>query len=369
MVSESSSRSKYYQRQMILPEVGAVGQEKLDRAKIVVVGAGGLGCPALTYLVRAGVGNITIVDSDIVDETNLHRQTLFGVESLGLLKSEAAALILKSSNPHINVVPINERINRHNVCDLLGDSDIVIDGTDNFSTKYLLNDACVKLGKVLVSGSILAFEGYLSVFNAKLTDGNRGPSYRCIFPEPPPPDSVPSCVEAGVLGVLPGVIGTLMAMEALKLVLNLGEILIGRLLVYDALSASFSQISFIRREDCEKYCALRDENYYNGLQRRCSMEVKTISAENLKSRLAKGENLVLIDVREPSEKAEFDIGGELIPSGTALQNAHKIPKDCEVIVYCRVGGRSHYVIDQLQKERGFTNLVNLEGGIMAWINS
>lgn len=365
----AEDQSKYYQRQLILPEIGNIGQEKLNRAKVIAIGAGGLGCPALTYLVRAGVGNITIVDSDLVDVSNLHRQTLFDVNAVGSSKAETAACILRGANPHVNINPIRKRVDRQNVCELLARSDIVLDGTDNFSTKYLLNDACVHLGKVLVSGSVLAFEGYLSVFNAKLPDGKRGPSYRCIFPEPPPVDLVPSCIEAGVVGVLPGIIGTLMAVEVIKLILDLGQVLNGRLLAYDALTPSFSEISFVRRNDLYESFALRDEDYYNNLVRGCSVEVKSISAANLKSRLSNGEKIVLIDVREPSEKAEFDIGGELIPSGMVSQNAHKIPKDCEVVVYCRGGARSHNAIVQLQKEHGFTNLVNLDGGVMAWINA
>lgn len=355
-----------YQRQMLLPELGLAGQEKLKQACVLVVGAGGLGCPVLSYLAAAGVGRIKIADGDLVERSNLHRQPLYGNSAIGCAKAERAALTLGDSNPHVTVVPLACRVEAANVGEMIADVDIVIDGSDNFSTKYLLNDACVVLGKPLVSGSIFCFEGQVSVFNALKTDASRGPTYRCLFPEPPPAELVPSCAEAGVLGVLPGVVGTLQATETLKLILGIGDILAGRLLLFDALGMSFSEISFERNEEEVSRTHIRAPSYYRELSSVCGSEVAQISASELKGKLERSEDFLLIDVREPFEKNEFDLGGELIPSARLLANAERIPRDRTVVLYCHSGIRSARGIRELSRKFGFTNLLNLKGGIVAW---
>lgn len=355
-----------YQRQMILPEVGLAGQQKLKHSRVLVVGAGGLGCPILTYLVAAGVGTIKIADADLVDRTNLHRQPLYGEAAVGRLKVEEATRILKESNPTVDIISLSSRMEAENVREILSDVEIVVDGSDNFATKYLLNDGCVELGKSLVSGSIFCFEGQLSVFNSPLANGNRGPTYRCLFPEPLPVGVVPSCADAGVLGVLPGVIGSLQATETLKLILGIGEILSGRMLVFDALRMAFSEICFERNEEIASHTHIRPASYYHALAVSCSVDAGQISVRELKSRLEQNEELLLIDVREPAEKEEFDLGGELIPSGVLLSQSDRIPRDRPVVLYCRSGVRSKKGVAQLRREHGFSNLLNLEGGILAW---
>lgn len=365
-MSASSAELLRYQRQMILPEIGVMGQEKLKRGRVLVVGAGGLGCPVLTYLAAAGVGSIKIVDADVVDITNLHRQPLYSESAVGRLKAEEAARVLQKNNSSIKLAGIPLRLEPANVCELLGDVDVVVDGSDNFATKYLLNDACVELNKPLVSASVFCFEGQLSVFNAAFPDGTRGPTYRCLFPEPPPAALVPSCADAGVLGILPGMMGTLQATETLKLILGIGQLLTGRLLILDALSLSFSEITFQRNEILAARTVIDSPSYYRGLSAPCSMKTPIITPKELRQKLQSREEIVMIDVREPAEKAEFDIGGELIPSGTLLLHAHRIPRDQMVVLYCRSGVRSQKGVAELQRECGYTNLVSLEGGMLAW---
>lgn len=357
-----------YHRQMILSEIGVSGQENLRDARVLVVGAGGLGCPALLYLVAAGVGTIKIADPDVVDITNLHRQPLFGELDIGKPKVDVAARELGERNSRIKIIPLYSRVVCGNVRDLVGDVDIVIDGSDNFETKYLLNDACVELGKPLVSGSVFLFEGHLSVFNAQVGDRSFGPTYRCLFPEPPSANLIPSCAEAGVLGVIPGVIGTLQASEAIKVILGVGETLVGRVLVFDALSMSFSTFTFQRRKEVACQTKIQEPTYYEKLSASCGLTLKSITPAELKEKLGRKEEVVLIDVRERFEKDEFDIGGELIPSGSLKENVHRIPRDKTVVFYCRSGGRSERGVEELSHEFGFNNLVNLRGGILAWQN-
>ena len=355
-----------YQRQMLLPEIGSAGQAKLTAARVMVVGAGGLGCPVLSYLAAAGIGQLGIVDSDLVELSNLHRQPLYPQSSVGKAKALEAARVLSELNPQISIHPFQLRIDAESVRKLLSGFDIIVDGSDNFATRYLLNDACVELGKTLVSGSVFRFEGQVSVFNAILPDGGRGPTYRCLFPEPPPPELVPSCAESGVLGVLPGIIGSLQAAEVLKLALGIGERLVGRLLVFDALSMSFSEVSFKRNEETAGTTKLQPAAYYQNLARTCPTGVKGISACELKRMLNDKSDLTLIDVREAFEKAQSDIGGELIPLAFILAETARIPRDRPVIVYCHSGIRSRHAILALEQDFGFNNLYNLEGGIVAW---
>ncbi len=351
---------------MILPEIGQSGQERLKVSRVLVVGAGGLGCPVLSYLVAAGVGTIIVADSDVVDETNLHRQPLFSESSIGRPKAEEAGLVLREHNSSAEIIPLNHRISWENVRDVCSDVDCIVDGSDNFETKYLLNDACVELGKTLVMGSIFAFEGQVSVFNAPLANNLRGPTYRCLFPEPPPVELVPSCAEAGVLGALAGVVGTLQATECLKLLLEMGKVLSGRMLVFDALSMSFSEITFQRNEMLAANTSIRQEAYYQDLSRSCPAGVIAMEAAELKQLLSANADLMLIDIRDASEKVEGDIGGELIPNDTLLSNVHRIPRDRTVVLYCRSGARCKRAILTLNREFGFTNLRFLEGGIVAW---
>lgn len=356
---------QHYQRQMLLPGIGASGQALLKKARVIVVGAGGLGCPVISYLAAGGIGTLKIVDYDRVERSNLHRQPLYGVESIGRAKSDEARRAAECLNPGIKVQSIERRIEESNVRELLSDIDIVVDGSDNFAAKYLLNDACVELDKPLVSAAIFCFEGQLSVFNAPLTAGGRGPSYRCLYPEPPPAGLVPSCAEAGVLGVLPGIIGSLQALEVLKLILGIGDSLVGRLLIFDALRNSFSEVSFNRNAQMAQDTKIQCAEYYRELSPRCDA-IPSLNAKELRLKLARHEDLVLIDVREPYEKAEFDIGGTLIPLGSLVAQAHLIPRDRPVVIYCKGGARSRQGISQLQRELGYNNLWNLDGGMMAW---
>ena len=362
----SPAETHRYQRQIILPEIGVAGQEKLKRARVLVVGAGGLGCPVLSYLVCTGVGLIKVADGDSVDLSNLHRQPLFDEGAVGSPKVEVAARLLREKNSKVEIFTIPCRIDAQNVRELLADVDIVVDGSDNFATKYLLNDACVELGKTLVSGSIFCFEGQVSVFNAPLGNGRRGPTYRCLFPEPPVAGLIPSCAEAGVLGVLPGVVGSLQATEVVKLILEIGEVLAGSLLVFDAMKMSFAKYTFDRDEQVVSATKIRPAAYYRALSGDCAEAIKTISVGDLRQMMERREDVQLVDVREPEEKAEFDLGGELIPRGELLAEAQRIPRDRPVVLYCRTGVRSANGVAELEREFGYSNLYNLDGGILAW---
>jgi adenylyltransferase/sulfurtransferase len=354
-----------YSRHIIMPEIGIEGQEKLKQAKVLVVGAGGLGCPVLQYLTAAGVGIIGIVDDDIVDETNLQRQVLYNKEETGKQKADVAAKKLKLQNQNVHLISHIIRLTSANALDLIKDYDLVIDGSDNFPTRYLVNDACVMLNKPLVFGSIFKFAGQVSVFNYK-----NGPTYRCLFPEPPV-DS-PNCAEIGVLGVLPGIIGTLMANEALKIILGIGEILSGKLFVLDALNFQTQVISFEKNPENLKIRSLIDYDIF------CSPpsplgrvgvrqgETKEISVAELKNLIDNKNDFQLIDVREVNEHALSNIKGENIPLGSIDKNSDKISRTKQVIIYCRSGARSKKAIELLQQKYGFTNLYNLAGGIDAW---
>jgi molybdopterin/thiamine biosynthesis adenylyltransferase/rhodanese-related sulfurtransferase len=358
----SSEELRRYNRHIILPEFGLEGQQKLKAARVAVVGAGGLGCPVLMYLAAAGVGTLGIIDGDVIDESNLHRQVLYNQEDVGKSKAATAAQKLKQSNPFCTVVVIQERLSPENALKILADYDIIVDGTDNFSTRYLCNDASVILNKPLVSASIFKFEGQLSVYNYK-----GGPSYRCLFPEPPGPGEMPSCSEAGVVGVLPGVLGTLQANEVIKVITGIGEPLSGKLLMLDLLSLTSSTISFQRNEENFAMTSLGNYDF--------SCEVpafdfepgyKEITVQELKAKLDKNEQIFLLDVREEYEYEICNLGGKLIPVSRIQQQVDQIPEHLPVVVYCHLGMRSAMVVKFLTEEFGFKNLYNLEGGIDAW---
>ena len=363
-----------YARHLLLPEVGLEGQKKLRAARVLVIGAGGLGSPVALYLAAAGVGTIGLVDFDEVDATNLQRQILHGTADIGRPKLDSARDRLGALNPHVVVEGIPERLTSANAMEVIGGYDLVIDGTDNFPTRYLVNDACVLLGKPNVYGSIFRFEGQASVFWAK-----QGPCYRCLFAEPPPPGMVPSCAEGGVLGVLPGIIGTIQATEALKLLLGIGDSLVGRLLMLDALRMRFREIR-LRKDPACPVCGenptvreLIDYEVFCGYQPDTSTEpdmeeIPEIDVRELKRRLDQGDPLTLIDVREPGE---WDIGNlepygaKLIPMGELEQRMAEIDPADEVVLYCRSGARSGRVLEYM-REQGYDRLWNLKGGMLAW---
>jgi molybdopterin/thiamine biosynthesis adenylyltransferase/rhodanese-related sulfurtransferase len=358
-----------YSRHLLLPEIGIKGQEKLKNAKVLVIGAGGLGCPALLYLTAAGVGEIGIIDFDKVDASNLQRQIIYSVEDVGKLKTKVAAEKLRKQNPFVKLTTHELYLNNQNALDIIKNYDIVIDGTDNFSTRYLVNDASVILHKPLVYGSIYRFEGQVSVFNYK-----GGPTYRCIFPEPPSPESAPNCSTIGVLGVLPGIIGTMQANEAIKIITEIGEPLSGKLLLFDALKMDFTTIDIqYNKESIKNSPATTEEFLKMDYDHFCGVtksmeEIKNITAKELASLLSEKANIQLLDVREPGELPEApELLALQIPLGDILQQVNKISKEKKTIVFCRSGARSKHAIELLQKDLGFTNLYNLEGGIMKWI--
>lgn len=375
----SKEELSHYSRHFSLPEIGLEGQRKLKNSKVLVIGTGGLGAPMLQYLAAAGIGTIGLVDFDRVEASNLHRQVLFGISDVGRPKVEAAEERLQEINPHITIHTHEVRLTSENALDILKDYDIVADGTDNFPTRYLVNDASVMLKKPNVYASIFQFEGQVSVFNYLDKEGNRGPNYRDLFPEPPPPGLVPSCAEAGVLGVLPGIIGSLQANEVIKLAAGIGEPLAGKLFLFDALNFSTRTVRITKNEgnpltgknpsiteliDYEAFCGIP------GATGEESQEVQSgvteISVKEYKSWLEEGEDVQLIDVREPYEFEIAQIGGKLIPLKKVLDNADKISRDKKVVVHCRSGKRSADAIQQLQEKYGFDNLYNLKGGILAW---
>ena len=357
-----------YARHLVLPEVAAEGQLRLKRSSVLLVGAGGLGSPAALYLAAAGVGRIGIVDFDVVDESNLQRQVLHDSGWVGRPKLESAVARLSALNPHVAVEPHPVALGRENALSLLAGYDVVVDGTDNFETRYLTNDACYFLKKPNVYGSIFRFEGQVSVFWA-----DRGPCYRCLFPQPPPPGLVPSCAEGGVLGVLPGVVGSLQATEALKILLGIGEPLVGRLLLYDALALRFDELELRRDPECP-LCSpratireLQDYPAFCGTRKGESMgDVEEIGVVELKRRLDAGEPLEIIDVREPHEWAICRIeGARLVPLGTLGSRLHELDPARTYVLQCRSGVRSATALGILRKA-GFPSLLNLRGGILAW---
>ncbi len=359
-----SDKEKYrYSRHLLLDKVGEVGQEKLKAAKVLVIGAGGLGCPVLQYLTAVGVGTIGIIDFDTVDETNLQRQVLFTKEDIGKNKALIAATRLNQLNEFVNFDIYAEKLTNSNALGLFKEYDIVVDGTDNFSTRYLVNDACVLTDKPLVYGAIYKFEGQVSVLNYQ-----GGPTYRCLFPEPPEAGSVPNCSEIGVIGVLPGLIGTQQANEVIKLILGIGEPLSGKLAIFDALKSNQftveikrneEQIEIVKQLDFENH----DYDYFCGINKEEAMN--QISAAELKNLLAK-EDIQVIDVREPHETPKFEeLNAVNIPLQTIPNNMDKIAKDRKVVVHCQHGIRSMNAINYLEQQ-GFENLYNLTGGIVTY---
>jgi len=339
-----------YSRQTILSEVGLAGQAKLTNASVLMIGAGGLGCPVLLYLAAAGVGRIGIIDADKVDVTNLHRQVLYTTADEGKLKAEVAAQRLMALNPEINIDSYPVWLSKDNVLEIFSSYDIIVDGSDNFATRYLVNDACVMLNKPLVFGSIFKFEGQVSVFNYK-----NGPTYRCLFPEPPAAGEVPNCSEIGVIGVLPGIIGTLQANEVIKIILEKGDVMGGVLYMYDALSNDVQKLKIFKDPVASVVTELGE--YEEVCETSPDIDKKT-----LESWKDKGVVFQLIDVREPHEYEQKNIGGELIPLNTVKDNLSRIREDIPVIVHCQMGGRSRKAVDFLYS-KGFKNVYNLKGGL------
>jgi len=361
-----------YARHLILPEIGAEGQRKLKNARVLLVGTGGLGAPLGMYLAAAGVGTLGIVDFDTVDASNLQRQIIHGTRDVSRPKTASAKDRLRDINPHVNVVAYETRLTSANAQDIIREYDIVADGTDNFPTRYLVNDACILLGKPNVYGSVFRFEGQASVFGVP-----GGPCYRCLYPEPPPPGLVPSCAEGGVLGVLPGIIGTIQANETIKLIVGGGEPLVNRLLLFDAWTMRFREVKLRKNPDCPMCGAhptirgLIDYEAFCGIRtpapRLPSNQIEELTAVELKRRIDLGQDFQLIDVREPHEYAFAKIPNTtLIPLGQLENRMSEIDSSRETIVYCRSGIRSAHAIRRL-KQAGFAGrLINLEGGILAW---
>lgn len=363
-----------YNRHIIIPGFGMEAQQKLKKAKVLVIGSGGLGSPVLLYLAAAGVGTIGIVDFDVVDDSNLQRQVLFGIDEIGKPKVEAAKRRLEALNPYIKLHLYNTHLNSSNALDIFKDYDVIADGTDNFPTRYLVNDAAVLLGKPNVYASIFQFEGQASVFNYTDSKGHTGPNYRDLYPTPPPPGLVPSCAEGGVLGVLPGIIGSLQALEVIKVITGVGETLSGRFFIFDALNFETRTFNIRRREDNPingknpTITALIDYEQFCGMRAVEEKPLKEITAKELYDWQVKGEKFQLIDVREPHEYDIVNIGGELIPLATVSDNAGRIDTERKVVVHCKMGGRSAKAIRELEEKFGFTNLYNLKGGILSYID-
>lgn len=363
-----------YNRHLLLPEIGSAGQERLKGARVLMIGAGGLGCPVLMYLVAAGVGKIGIVDFDVVDESNLQRQVLFETDDIGKLKAESAGRKLSRQNPLIEIVSIPKKLSTQNALELFSGYDIIVDGTDNFSTRYLVNDACLLLGKPLVSGSIFKFQGQISVFNMKDGKGVSGPTYRCLFPSPPQAGSVPSCSEVGVMGVLPGIIGSIMANETIKIITGIGGVLSGRILLVDSLSMKVSTVEIERNPEAiqtapKNAMEFQKMNYelFCGVGGDTS-SVREISVSELAALLASGEDIQLLDVREINEQPVVPELMHLnIPLGELEKKRDMISRDKKVVVFCRSGARSRKAIELLSRDSGFLNLYNLKGGVMEWI--
>ena len=359
-----------YSRHLIMPEVGMEGQLKLKAAKVLCIGTGGLGAPLGVYLAAAGVGRIGLVDFDTVDLTNLQRQILFSTSDVGRPKIEAAAKRLRGLNPDIQIDTFETRLTSENALDLFKDYDLIVDGTDNFPTRYLVNDACVLLGKQNVYGSIFRFEGQVTVFGAP-----GGPCYRCLYPEPPPPGLVPSCAEGGVLGVLPGIVGSIQAAETLKLIIGKGEPLIGRLLLFDALAMRFRELKLRKNPECPvcgahptvtklidyaEFCGIRGEEAPAP-----QTTVPEIAPRELKARLDRGDDLFILDVREPHEYQICNLRGHLIPLGDLSRRVSELDSSREIVAHCRTGKRSAEAVEFLRKA-GFRKVLNLKGGILAW---
>ncbi|HHG83663.1 MAG TPA: molybdopterin-synthase adenylyltransferase MoeB [Bacteroidetes bacterium] len=371
----SKAELERYSRHLIIPEFNLEGQRKLKEAKVLIVGSGGLGSPLLLYLAAAGVGTIGIVDFDVVEDHNLQRQVLFGVKDIGSFKAEAARKRILDLNPYITVHVHNTALMSDNALDIIKDYDLVADGTDNFPTRYLVNDACVLLDKVNVYASIYRFDGQVSVFNYVDKDGVRGPNYRDLYASPPPPGLVPSCAEGGVIGVLPGIVGSLQANEVIKVITGIGTPLAGRLFLFDALSFETRTLK-VRRDpenplngENPSQTELIDYDHFCGIpQAAAEVEaaVPEISVAELAAWKSEGNEFALIDVREPYEFSIANIGGNLIPKGEVVAHLAQIPRNGKVVVHCRSGKRSADVIRELQSDHGYDNLLNLKGGIRAY---
>ena len=362
-----------YSRHLIIPDVGKTGQRRLKNARVLVVGAGGLGSPALLYLAAAGVGTLGIVDFDVVDESNLQRQVIHGQSDVGRPKAVSAMESINEINPLVNVVLHQERLDSDNAMQIFADYDLIVDGTDNFATRYLVNDACVLLGKPYVWGSIYRFDGQASVFWAE-----HGPCYRCLYPEPPPPGMVPSCAEGGVLGVLCATIGSIQVNEAIKVITGIGEPMVGRLMVYDALDMTFRSVKVRKDPECpvcgknptitelidyEEFCGVVSEDAQQ------AAAGSTISARQLKDMQDNGDNIFLVDVREPNEYEIVSIpGATLIPKGEFLSGAalERLPQDKRIVLHCKSGVRSAECL-AVVKDAGFSDAVHVGGGVLAWI--
>jgi adenylyltransferase/sulfurtransferase len=365
---------KRYSRHLIIPDVGMTGQKRLKNAKVLVVGAGGLGSPALLYLAAAGVGTLGIVDFDVVDESNLQRQIIHGVSDIGKPKAESARDSIKEINPYVEVVLHEDRLDSDNALDIFRPYDLIVDGTDNFATRYLVNDACVLLNKPYVWGSIYRFDGQASVFWAEY-----GPCYRCLYPEPPPPGMVPSCAEGGVLGVLCASIGSIQVTEAIKVITGIGDPLVGRLMIYDALEMSYRSVKVRKDPECpvcgknptvtelidyEAFCGAVSEEAQEAVQG------STITARDLKTMMDNGDNIFVVDVREPNEYEIVSIpGATLIPKGEFLSGAalEKLPQDKRIVLHCKSGARSAEAL-AVVKDAGFSDAVHVGGGVLAWVN-
>lgn len=352
-----------YNRHIIIPDFGIEAQKKLKAAKVLVIGSGGLGSPLLLYLAAAGVGTLGIVDLDVVDDSNLQRQVLFGVQDIGIPKAEAAKIRLKQLNPHIKIKTYNTQFTSKNALEIIKDYDVVADGTDNFPTRYLVNDASVLAGIPNVYASIFQFEGQVSVFNYTDKNGTKGPNYRDLYPTPPEPGLIPNCAEGGVLGVLPGIIGSLQANEVIKVITGVGEPLSGRFFVFDALTFETRTLKITKRANSTEIKELIDYEQFCGISA-IEKPVKEISTLELENWISNGEDFQIIDVRETSEYEQINIGAHLIPLGEVIARNHEIEREKKVVIHCRSGARSAKAIRQLE-EIGFDNLYNLKGGILA----
>ncbi len=367
-----------YSRHLILPEVGMEGQRKLKAASVLCIGAGGLGSPALLYLAAAGIGRLGIVDFDVVDVSNLQRQVIHGTPDVGRPKLQSARDKVLQINPHARVDLHEVALSSQNALALFKDYDVIVDGTDNFPTRYLVNDACVLLGKPNAYGSIFRFEGQASVFATK-----EGPCYRCLYPEPPPPGLVPSCAEGGVLGVLPGIIGVIQATEAIKVILGAGEPLIGRFLIYDALRMRFRELKLRRDPECpvcgdhptvkelidyEQFCGVKPAEAPASTPTAAAPAIPAVTVEELKARLDAEDDLLVLDVREPHEVDIARIAGStVIPLGDLPNRLSEVPRDRDIVVHCKMGGRSAKAVGILQAA-GYDRAKNLTGGILAWVD-
>jgi adenylyltransferase/sulfurtransferase len=363
-----------YSRHLIIPEVGMTGQKRLKNAKVLCVGAGGLGSPALLYLAAAGVGTLGVIDFDVVDESNLQRQIIHGQSDVGRLKAESARDSIVEINPYVNVQVHTEALTTDNVMEIFSGYDLIVDGTDNFATRYMVNDACVLLGKPYVWGSIFRFDGQASVFWAEY-----GPCYRCLYPDPPPPGMVPSCAEGGVLGVLCGSIGSIQVTEAIKLITGIGDTLAGRLMIYDALEMSYRTVRVRKDPECAicgknpTITELIDYDAFCGAVSADAAEAasgSTISAAELKDMLDRGDDIFLVDVREPNEYEIVSIpGATLIPKDQFLTGAalEKLPQDKRIVLHCKSGVRSAEAL-AVVKNAGFADAVHVGGGVLAWVS-